>query len=314
MPARYYERDTGWVRDCSGVMVAPCTPFDERGALDLERVPKYVDFLLERGVASMMVGGTTGEFIAMTLAERSALIEAVLDAVGGRVPVIAHVGDVVLAETIRMAEAAASAGAPAIAAIVPYFHHFTEQAIVDHLRAVARSVPELPLFVYNYPAATGNRLSADGFARLLDEPNVAGTKLSMATMEEIEPYLRFLPEICVVSGNDGVWDTFTRKGGRAVVSGNAAALPELMVRALDAYLRRDEREIAAVGPLLEEVLALAHGGSPALLKAILRSRGMPVGAARVQSVAPSEPDASRSPSDRLKGAIGWVVDGAERPA
>ena len=307
-----YRRGSGWVKDFGGVIVATCTPFDDGGALALDRVPPYVDFLLERGVAALMVGGTTSEFIALSLDERSSLIAATVHAVSGRAPVVAHVGDVALGPSIRLARDAVEVGASAVAAIVPYFHHYTEQAIVGHLRAVARAVPELPVFVYNYPAATGNRLTVDGFALLLEEENVAGMKLSMATFEEIEPFLRFLPDICVVSGNDGVWRQFSDKGGRAVVSGNAAALPELMVAVLDAYLRDDKEVIAPLEPLVGEVIRLTRGGQPAVLKALLRSRGMPIGGARVASVASSELAGALEPSDALRAAIGWDVSTATK--
>lgn len=302
-----YTRGSGWVKDFSGVIVATCTPFDDEGALALDRVPPYVDFLVERGVAALMVGGTTSEFIALSLEERSSLIAAAVRAAAGRVPVIAHAGDVVLGASIRLARQAVDSGASAVAAIVPYFHRHTTPAILDHLRAVARAVPELPVFVYNYPEATGNRLTAEGFELLLEEQNIAGTKLSMATFEEIEPFLRFLPDLCIISGNDGVWKQFTDKGGRAVVSGNAGAVPDLMVQALEAYLKGDQEGIERLGPLVGEVIRLTRGGQPAALKALLASRGMPMGGARVASVSPAELAAASSPSDALRAAIGWDV-------
>jgi len=306
MTASSYNRDDGWVQALSGVIVATCTPFREDGGLDLDRVKPYVDFLVSRRVAGLMVGGTTSEFIAMSVQERLKLISAAVAATQSRVPVIAHVGHVVLSEGLRMAEAAATAGAQALAVIVPYFHAYSQAAIVAHLRAFARAVPELPIFVYNYPAATGNRLSADGFAELLDEPNVAGTKLSMETMDEIEPFLRFLPQVCVVSGNDTLWRSFTTKGGRVVVSGNAAAVPELMVSTLAAYLAGDDGQAAALEPLLYEVVRLSAGGAPPLLKHLLQTRGMGIGPARIRSVlVPSKNGGS--PSHALREAVHWEV-------
>ena len=304
-----YQRDTGWVRDLAGVIVATLTPFDCAGALDLARVDGYVDFLVSRNVAGLMVGGTTSEFITMTVEERASLIVAVVERAAGRLPVIAHVGHVVLSEALRLAETAAEAGAPALAGIVPYFHAHTQSAIVEHLGALARHVPELPFFVYNYPADTGNRLDTDGFAELLGEPNVSGIKLSMSSMVEIEPFLKFLPEICVVSGNDSVWRDFTALGGQVVVSGNAAAVPELMRGLLTAHLAGDKDAVESLSPLLDEVLRLGHGGAPQLLKEILRSRGLDLGTCRARSVSQSELSVvtSYGPSKALRDTAGWDI-------
>jgi dihydrodipicolinate synthase/N-acetylneuraminate lyase len=301
----YYRRADGWARDLTGVIAATCTPFEQGGALDLPRIDPYVDFLISRGVAGLMVGGTTSEFIAMTVEERSALNAAATRAAHGRVPVIAHVGHVVLRDALRLADDAARAGAPALSAIVPYYHAHTQAAIVDHLRALARAVPELPFFVYNYPAAAGNRLNVEGFADLLDEPNVAGIKLSVGSVAEMEPFLRFLPEVCVMSGNDMVWREFTAKGGRAVVSGNAAAVPEITVALLGAYMAGDAATAAQLEPLLGEVMRIGHDGAVGPLKALLRSRGFDLGTARVRSVSLRDDDQPAMPSDALRTAITW---------
>jgi 4-hydroxy-tetrahydrodipicolinate synthase len=305
--SRTYGRERGWTRTFGGVIVAMLTPFDAGGALDLEQVEPYVDFLVASGVAGIMVGGTTSEFIALSTSERAKLITAVVAAVAGRVKVIAHIGHVFLSEALFLAESAANADA--LAAIVPYFHSYTQSAIVDHLRALAKAVPELPFFVYNYPAATGNRLDADAFAELLDEPNVAGTKLSMATMGEIEPFMRFMPEICVVSGNDTVWKEFVAKGGRAVVSGNASAFPELMVELLMSYEDSDRARSAALQALADEVVLLSHAGAPDRLKALIAERGLPLGAGRIRSVGAADLKKVSAPSDALRQAFPWKIEG-----
>lgn len=302
-----YDRQSGWVRHLSGVIVAMCTPFELDGSVDSERVPSYIDFLVSRGVAAVMVGGTTGEFIAMSVRERATLISTVVRSVDGRVPVIAHVGHVVLEDALRLADGAATAGATALATIVPYFQPYSEPAIIDHLRSCAGQTPELPIFVYNYPAVTGNRLTAEGFVELLDAPNIAGIKLSMETMYEIEPFLQFLPDVCVASGNDAVWGEFTAKGGRAVVSGNAAVVPELAVAMLQSYLAGDEHEVERLKVLFDEINQLAHDGAPLLLKEILRSRGLDIGSARIRSVSPRETPPTVCPSDTLSNHISWQI-------
>lgn len=255
-----------------GVVAATLTPFDEAGRLDLARVPAYVEFLLAGGVAGLMVGGTTGEFVAMTSDERIASMQAFVAAVGGRVPVIGHIGHASLAEACRLAERAAKAGVSGLTAITPYFYRTSPPAIAAHLREVARTAPHLPFYVYNYPEASGNPIPFPVFADLLDEPNLAGVKLSVATFAEIEPYLPLLDRTDVMSGNDALLGRFVAAGGRAVVSGNASARPSTVVAAL------------ATGALAElDALRQMTQGTPDRLKELLRRDGFDLGPARIHT-------------------------------
>ncbi len=308
--ASAYSRETGWLRTLAGVVVATLTPFDAEGRLDVAGVLPYVDFLVAGGVSALMVGGTTSEFIALTTDEREELIRTAVRGARARVPVIAHVGHVNLREALHLGEAAARAGSDAITSVVPYYHAHTQAAIVEHLRAQARALPHLPFVVYNYPAAAANRLEAEAFAELLEEPNVAGIKLSVATLGEIVPFMRFAPEVCVMSGNDAIWEQFVALGGRAVVSGNAAVVPELTTRILQAWLDGDLTEARRLAPLLEEVMTLGRAGAPGPLKELLRTRGLDLGPARVHSIAASETAERPLPSAELRRAVSWELSPA----
>ena len=129
----------------------------------------------------------------------------------------------------------------------------------------------------------------------------------METMYEIEPFLQFLTDLCVACGNDAVWGEFTAKGGRAVVSGNAGAVPEVAVAMLQSYLAGDEHEVESLKALFDEINQLAHDGAPLMLKEILRSRGLDIGSARIRSVSPRETLPTVCPSDTLSNHIGWQI-------
>jgi dihydrodipicolinate synthase/N-acetylneuraminate lyase len=176
---------------------------------------------------------------------------------------------------------------------------------------ITRAIPELPFLVYNYPGAAANRLEPAGFAEILREPNVAGIKLSVASMAEIVPFLRHLPDLCVMCGNDALWREFTAKGGRAVVSGNAAAVPELGVALMAAYARGDAEEADRLQPLMDEVLAVGHGGAVGPLRDLLRSRGLDLGEPRVRMVSPREPGGRAVASPALRASCAWELEPAE---
>ena len=98
-----------------------------------------------------------------------------------------------------------------------------------------------------------------------------------------------------------------------MVSGNAAAVPELMVGLFNAYLTGNIGESMRLEPLVEEVVRLGHGGTVCLLKELLRSRGFDLGTARIRSVSPRDTDGTPIPSDALRAAFSWDV-AAAKPA
>jgi len=291
-----------WARSFSGVVAAAVTPMTPSREVDPDGIHRLTGFLIDRGVDALMVCGTTGEFPALTPHERSSATTAFVEAAAGRAPVIAHVGDLGVDRASRLAYEAAAAGATAIAAMTPFFLVHSPAAIEEHLRGIARTVPELPFFAYVYPTAAGQTLSVDGFAALMEEPNLAGVKLSVERLDDLLPYLGVAPDRCVMSGNDALMLAFVAAGGRAVVSGNATAVPEVVVGAFRALLAGEDHDLG----LLEDAAAVSVG-APDRLKEILRLRGFDVGPARVRTHLPQEL-AGNERLARLIEAVGRAGD------
>jgi len=283
-----YDREAGWTASFEGVVAAPLTPFGDRGELRPDLVPAMVEFLLERGVKGLMVGGTTAEFITLDMAERRELLESFVRAVDGRVPVIAHVGHVDRRKGALLAGHAQGVGADATTAIAPYYHRVSEPACRDYFAALASATPDLPFFVYNYPDATGNAVPFGVFEALLELPNVAGAKHSVATFDELEPYLSLPPHLCIMAGNDMLASRFLRSGGRAIVSGNAAAFPEVVSGVVDAVLQRRDAEADRLMAQLELIVELGRSGAPDRLRELLALRGVDVGPSRLATFLPEE--------------------------
>ncbi len=276
-----YDREHGWTATFRGVVAAPLTPFDDDGGLRLDKVPTTVEYLLDGGVSGLMVGGTTGEFIALETEERQHLLAAFVAAVNGRVPIIAHVGHVDRQEAIRLAHHASKAGASATTAITPYYHRVTDAAAAEYFRAVANATPDLPFFVYNYPDAAGQEVPFSLFRSLLDLPNLAGAKHSVGTFEELEPYLDLPGHFCIMAGNDFLAPRFLRAGGRAIVSGNAAAFPDVLSRLVAAVEAADEVAYQSAWAQLKVVVEVGRSGAPDRLRQLLNARNIPVGNSRI---------------------------------
>jgi dihydrodipicolinate synthase/N-acetylneuraminate lyase len=281
-----YDRETGWTASFKGVVAAPLTPFGDEGELRLDRVPRMVEFLLERRVTGLLAGGTTGEFVALTIEERRDLLDALVRAVDGRARVIAHVGHVDRRKAQLLAEHARVVGADATTAIAPYYHGVSESACGEYFGTIAGATPELPFFVYNFPGATGNPVPFPVFESLLELPNVCGAKHSVGSFEEIEPYLSLPDHLCIMAGNDTLASRFLRSGGRAIVSGNAAAFPEVLSNLVEAVTsgRDDATEIDQI----ERIVMLGRSGAPDRLRQLLNARGVEMGTSRVTTFSSTE--------------------------
>ncbi len=281
-------REAVWTTTFSGLIVAALTPMRADRSIDLEAIDPYVEFLISHGADALMVLGTTGEYITLTAEERQVVAARFLAAAAERVPVIVHVGHVDLEVARGLAEAANRHGAKSIAAIVPYYHHFSPSAIEAHLGQLARDFPSCSFFVYNYPGAASNRIEFAGFQRLLAEPNVRGIKLSVATWEEVEPFLASPSEVLVTCGTDQLMERFVAAGGRAVVSGNAAAFPDALALCWAAFQGHAGPAVELARTVVAEVAKLSLSGSSDRLKEALAARRIAVGVSRIRTFTGSD--------------------------
>jgi 4-hydroxy-tetrahydrodipicolinate synthase len=266
-----------------GVICPMVTPFDEKGRIDLGGVRRVVDFLLSKGVAALMVSGTTGEGMLLSLAERKVLCEAVIDQVGGRVPVIAHSGCISTADTIDLTRHAASAGAMAASVIVPYFFTFDQDALLAHFVSVANAAPDLPVFLYAFPGNAKNDISAALLERLTTAaPNIIGIKSSNPDLFRLQEYLQVGgKEFLTSCGVDGLMLPALALGARAQVSGNSNVCPETFCALYDAFTAGDMERARSLQQLVNRIRTVLRDGiTPAYFKAGLAMRGVPAGYVR----------------------------------
>src|ERR687895_1273037 len=152
--------------DFHGVLPALITPFSEDGdAIDTRSLATIVDRLIDAGVTGLVPGGSTGEFTALTHSERRELLEATVEAAGGRVPVVAGTGALTTRETVELSVHAQQAGAAAVMIVPPFYDALSWPELLAHYMAVADRI-SIPIMYYNLPAATGVRLDAEQFREL----------------------------------------------------------------------------------------------------------------------------------------------------
>ena len=141
-----------------GIFSALVTPMRADESVNPDALRRLVRAELAEGVEGFYCCGSSGEGLLLTTEEREQVLEATLDAVQSRVPVIAHVGTIRTADSIRLAAHAKAAGAAAVSMIPPYYYHFSMDEILGYYEAVIRAVPDLPVIVYNIPQFTRRQL------------------------------------------------------------------------------------------------------------------------------------------------------------
>lgn len=208
-----------------GVLPALITPFTQDGsAVNTTALAAIVDRLVGAGVSGLVPGGSTGEFTTLTNAERRQLVEATVDAAGGRVPVIAGTGALSTRETVQLSRHAEEAGAAAVMIVPPFYEALSWNELLAHYTAVADAI-DIPIMYYNLPSVSGVKLTA---AQL--------RKLPISSLKDTGGDFAAATELIQTDGPTLLngWDTLTfaalASGVQAVVWGAASIVPEPCVQ------------------------------------------------------------------------------------
>ena len=165
-------------------------PFDSQGRVDFTAAGSLTDFLIERGINCLFVGGSTGEVIFLSAEERKKLSEFVIRHTAGRIPVIVQTGAETTQITVELTLHAKRSGATAASILVPYYFRYENEALLAYFETIAETVPDFPILLYIFPAFTGNDVSPALLKWLGDNvPNLVGMKVSNPDLIRFQDYL-----------------------------------------------------------------------------------------------------------------------------
>lgn len=157
------------------VLTAMVSPFDVKGALDLDKAQQLAEHLVELGNDGLVINGTTGESPTTTDREKSDLVRAVVEAVGDRATVVASAGTYDTAHSIELATAAEKAGAHGLLVVTPYYSRPSQAGLIAHFTAVADAT-ELPVMLYDIPPRSIVPIEVDTLARLAEHSRIRAVK------------------------------------------------------------------------------------------------------------------------------------------
>ncbi|MGN6102509.1 MAG: dihydrodipicolinate synthase family protein [Devosia sp.] len=213
-----------------GVIPALMTEMKPNGDLDLEATARHIDSCLAAGCEGFVMLGTLGENNSLALEEKKQVVAAAVQAVRGRVPIIAGVAEYTTRLAIAAANEMAAAGASGIMALPTMVYMTDARESVHHFRTLARSV-DLPIMIYNNHVAYKVDLKPEAFAELASEKNIEAVKESSHDSRRITDMINLLGDrYAVVCGVDDLVLENALFGAVGWVSGLANAFPREAVQ------------------------------------------------------------------------------------
>lgn len=221
-----------------GSMPALVTPFKD-GAVDLEALKSLVEWQIESGSSGLVPVGTTGESPTLSHKEHEMVVEEVVKAAAGRVPVIAGAGSNNTDEGIRFILHAKAVGADAALVVTPYYNKPTQDGLFRHFKAM-HDAAELPIIIYNIPGRSAVDMSVSTMARLAELPRIIGVKDATADLSRVpKQRIECGKDFVQLSGEDATALGFNAHGGRGCISVTANVAPQLCADMQAATLRGD---------------------------------------------------------------------------
>lgn len=217
-----------------GILIPMPVAFKQDGSIDEKGVDALTDFYLAAGVQGFFALGTHGQGMVMEIDERKKVAERIVQRVRGKVPIVLHVGTANTLSSIDLAKHAASLGVDAIAVVPPYYYPHNDYEVYAHYKAIAKSVPGVPLFIYDNTETTRIQITPPKVLKIqeaISPSTLAGIKVSFVPFDFLLGYVFKLPSsIGVFPG--GIFALFSgySLGVRGAIHPPTTPFPEICVK------------------------------------------------------------------------------------
>jgi 4-hydroxy-tetrahydrodipicolinate synthase len=272
------------------LLTAMVTPFTADGELDLGRAQELALRLLDQGTEALVVCGTTGESPTVFYDDKLRLFEAVIEAVGGKAPIIANAGDNCTDDSVEFAKRVVKLGVDAVMAVVPYYNKPPQEGMYRHFGAIASAV-DVPVVLYNIPGRCVVNLEAATTLRLAaDFENIVAVKEASSNLTQIASIIDGAPVgFEVLSGNDEDTLPMMGLGATGVISVASHIVGPQMAEMLNAQASGDHTRALKVHlELMPLFKALFMTANPIMVKKALELVGFPVGETRLPLIPANE--------------------------
>ncbi len=229
----------------TGSLVAIITPF-RNGKVDEKSLGDLIEWQIAGGTDGIVPCGTTGESATLTHEEHNRVITFTVEAVRGRVPVVAGTGSNSTEEAIDLTRHAKKVGADAALLISPYYNKPTQEGLYQHHKALAEAV-DLPQILYNIPGRTAVNMTPQTVTRLAKLKNIVGIKEGAGSLQQVSEIVSLCGErFTVLSGDDPLTLPMLAVGARGVITVTANIAPAEMAAMVDAWEAGDAAKARAI--------------------------------------------------------------------
>lgn len=259
-----------------GIIPAFYACYDDNGEISPQRVEALTKHLMKKGVKGLYVGGSSGECIYHSVADRKLVLEHVVKAAEGKLTIIAHVACNNTADSKELAAHAESLGVDAIAAIPPIYFHLPEYAIAEYWNDISSAAPNTDFVIYNIPQLAGVALTMPLFAEMKKNPRVVAVKNSSMPVQDIQMFkMEGGEDFVVFNGPDEQLVSGLAIGADGGIGGTYGVMPELYLKIKELVAEgkiSEARDIQNAADAIIYAMCACHGNLYAVMKEILRIR------------------------------------------
>lgn len=264
------------MNELRGTGVAMVTPFNEDGTIDFDGLERLTEHLITGGVEYLVVLGTTGESVTLTKQEKEDVLDCVVSANDGRLPVVLGVGGNNTTAVCNQLKSLDTTGLTAILSVSPAYNKPTQEGIYAHYQAISDCSP-LPIILYNVPGRTGSNMTAETTLRLAHGfENIVAIKEASGSLDQCMRILKDRPDdFMVISGDDNFSLPLIACGGDGVISVVGNAMPREYSELIRASLAGDLKKARFHQYQLFDLVNLLFAeGNPGGVKCALKILGI----------------------------------------
>jgi 4-hydroxy-tetrahydrodipicolinate synthase len=285
------------------VLTAMITPFTKDDKVDIEGAARLAKYLVELGNDGIVVNGTTGESATTTEIEKNQVLKAVLEEVGSKAKVVAGVGSNDTAHTVGLAKDAAKLGAHGVLVVTPYYNKPTQAGVYAHFKTVADAT-DLPLMMYDIPGRAGIPIETETLLRLSEHPKIVANKDAKNNLESASKVIKET-NLAWYSGEDALNLPLLSIGAVGFVSVCGHLIADRLKEMAEAFFNNNFSKALEIHQNLLPIYTGVMSRMPGVMsiKAALRIKGLPAGAARLPLVDADEKQIEQLRADLLAGGL-----------
>lgn len=264
------------MKELIGTGVALVTPFKTDFSIDTKALKRIVNYCIEGGVDYLVVLGTTGESVTLNKAEKQLVMETVVEANKGRLPLVLGIGGNSTYRVAHEVQSFQSDDFDAILSVSPYYNKPTQEGIYQHFKAISE-VATKPIILYNVPGRTGSNMLPETVMRLANDfDNIVGIKEAIGDMAQVKDIIAQKPsDFLMISGDDGTALETVLAGGSGVISVLGQGLPTEFSQMIKAGLENDSSTAMQLHDKMNSGMSLIFDeGNPAGIKSIFEVLGL----------------------------------------